>query len=81
MALQPHELKALAIELAAALPPPPARNLHDVLADAFALDSRDRGVLESYLRSSRVGALSSSRKASSEFLTTNLGGFFMDERG
>lgn len=57
MALQPHELKALAIELAAAMPPAPASSLHEVLAQAFALSAADRAVLEGYLRSTRTAGI------------------------
>lgn len=57
MSMDPVALKALAIELAAAMPPIQANTLHDVLADAFALSNDDRAIVENYMRASRVAGL------------------------
>lgn len=55
--LRPEQLKALAIEMAAAMPPLPARALQDVLTDAFALSKDDRAIIENCMRASRMAGL------------------------
>ncbi len=63
MALQPHELKALALELAASMPPPRSKTLGEVLADAFDLEPVDREVVERFMRAARVSGLDMDRES------------------
>ncbi|GAB2493189.1 hypothetical protein GCM10027084_02380 [Pseudoxanthomonas sangjuensis] len=57
MALQQHELKSLAIELATAMPPPRSKTLGEVMADAMELNEADQQVIEGFLRAARTAGL------------------------